>query len=226
MIKDEILQDIQVRQDSFECSVTADIAVFGYVGGKLKILLIKRSFGFYKNHWHIPGGVMEEEETIEDCAAKVLFALTGFRDVHFEQVNTYTTLDRHPLKRVITICFYALVKPENHPLTLKGNVTNIEWFDLDNLPGKFAYDHEKLVNDAYTFVRNNLKHKLIVGELLPKKFTLQELQNLYEDILDVKLDRRNFRKQIFHMDVLENTGKKKKGVRGGPFLYQLKAAER
>ncbi|MEW2921617.1 NUDIX domain-containing protein [Muricauda sp. ANG21] len=222
MTRQESLQEIQVKQDSFECSVTADITVFGYVGGKLKILLIKRSFGYYKNHWHIPGGVMEEGETIEDCAEKVLFTLTGFKDIHFQQVKTYTDLDRHPLKRVITICFYALIKPENHPLTLKGNVTSIDWFDIDKLPDKFAYDHEKLINEAYSFLRNNLKHKLIVGELLPRKFTMHELQSLYEDILDVKLDRRNFRKQILQMDVLENTGKKKKGVQGGPFLYKLK----
>ncbi|UJH68596.1 NUDIX hydrolase [Allomuricauda sp. SCSIO 65647] len=222
MTKQEELQNIQVKLNSFECSITADITVFGYVDGKLKILLIKRSFGHYKDHWHIPGGVMEANETIEDCAAKVLFALTGFRDIHFEQVKTYSAMDRHPLKRVITVCFYALVKPENHPLALRDNVTRIDWFDVDKLPEKFGYDHEKLIKEAYSFVRNNLKHKLIVGELLPKTFTLQELQSLYEDILDIKLDRRNFRKRIFQMDVLVNTEKKKPGAKGGPFLYRLK----
>ena len=223
MTKPDNLQNIQVRKDSFECSVTADITVFGYVDGKLKILLIKRSFGYYKDHWHVPGGVMEKNETIEDCAAKVLFVLTGFRNIHFEQVKTYTALDRHPIKRVITVCFYALVRPENHPLTLKDTITSIDWFDMDNLPEKFGYDHKKLVEVAYSFVRNNLRDKLIVGELLPKKFTFQELQNLYEDILNVKLDKRNFRKRISQMDVLVNTGEKKQGVQGGPFLYQLKS---
>jgi len=218
----EKLQDIQVKPDSFECSVTADITVFGYVDGKLKILLIKRSLGHFKNQWHVPGGVMEEHETIEDCAAKVLFTLTGFRDIHFEQVKTYTALDRHPLKRVITICFYALVKPENHPLALRDNITSIDWFDVDNIPKNLGYDHEKLISEAYSFVQNNLRHRLIVGELLPKEFTLHELQNLYEDILNIELDRRNFRKRIFQMDVLVNTGKKKSGVKGGPYLYSLK----
>lgn len=216
------LQDIQVKQNSFECSVTADITVFGYVDGRLKILLIKRSIGIFKNQWHIPGGVMEEDETIEDCAAKVLFSLTGFSNIHFEQVKTYTEIDRHPLKRVITICFYALVRPEKHPLSLRDNVTSIEWFDMDEIPENLGYDHKRLIDEAYSFVQNNLKHKLIVGELLPKEFTLQELQNLYEDILKIELDRRNFRKRIFQMDVLQNTGEKKQGVKGGPYLYRLK----
>lgn len=218
----EKLQDIQVKTDSFECSVTADITIFGYVDGKLKILLIKRSSGLFKNQWHVPGGVMDEHETIEDCAAKVLFALTGFRDIHFEQVKTYTAVERHPLKRVITICFYALVRPEKHPLTLRDTITSIDWFDVDNIPENLGFDHRKLIDEAYSFVQNNLKHKLIVGELLPKEFTLQELQNLYEDILKIELDRRNFRKRIFQMDVLESTGEKKQGVKGGPYLYKLK----
>ncbi|MDD7885454.1 NUDIX domain-containing protein [Flavivirga sp. 57AJ16] len=222
MTKQEKLHSIQVKPDSYECSVTADITVFGYVDGKLKILLIKKSFGHFENHWQVPGGIMEADETIEDCAEKVLFSLTGFRDIHFEQVKTYTALNRHPIKRVITVCFYALVKPENHPLTLRNSVTSIEWFDVDKRPEEIGYDHGKLISEAYSFVQNNLRHKLIVGELLPKEFTLQELQNLYEDILNVELDRRNFRKSIFQMDVLENTGKKKQGVKGGPFLYRLK----
>ena len=150
------------------------------------------------------------------------FSLTGFRDIHFEQVKTYTALDRHPLKRVITICFYALVKPENHPLTLRDNITSIDWFDVDDIPNNLGFDHGKLINEAHSFVRNNLRDRLIVGELLPKEFTLHELQNLYEDILNVELDRRNFRKRIFQMDVLKNTGKKKQGVKGGPYLYRLK----
>lgn len=222
MRKPEKLQSIQVRTDSFECSMTSDIAVFGYVDNKLKILLTKRSVGDFKDHWLLPGGVMDSDETPEDCAKKVLFALTGFKDIHFEQVRTYGNLDRHPLKRVVTVCFYALVKPENHPLTLKGNVESIDWFDMGNIPKKLGFDHKQLIEDAHLYLKNNLKDKLIVGELLPKKFTLPELQNLYEHILDVNLDKRNFRKRIFQMDILKNTGEKKIGVKGGPLLYTYK----
>ena len=222
MSKQKDLQNIQVRTDSFECSITADITVFGYVDNRLKVLLLKKTVGDFKNHWMVPGGVMESHETVEDCAAKVLFALTGFQNIHFEQVKTYSSLDRHPLKRVITVCYYALVKPENHPLTLRSDVQQIHWFDVDQLPDELGFDHEQLIKDAYLFVQNNLRDRLVVGELLPKQFTLPELQNLYEHILNVKLDKRNFRKKMFQMDILHNTGLKKAGIKGGPLLYEVK----
>lgn len=222
MTKQKDLQNIQVKPDSFECSITADITVFGYVDNKLKVLLLNKTVGDFQNHWMVPGGVMEAHETVEDCASKVLFALTGFKGIHFEQVKTYSSLNRHPLKRVITVCFYALVKPENHPLTLKSNVQRIDWFDVDKLPDSLGFDHGQLIRDAYLFIQNNLRDKLVVGQLLPKKFTLPELQNLYEDILNIKLDKRNFRKKMFQMDILQNTGEKKIGVKGGPLLYEVK----
>ncbi|WP_430906352.1 NUDIX hydrolase [Maribacter sp. 2-571] len=218
----EQLQHIQVKSDSFECSVTTDIAVFGYVEGSFKILLTKRTVGDFKNRWLLPGGAMEDKETLEDCAEKVLFALTGFKDIHFEQVRAYSALLRHPIKRVITICFYALVKPENHPLALKGDVEEIAWFDMDRIPENLGFDHGQLLRDAHTHMKDNLKDKLVVGELLPQKFTLAELQNLYETILGTRLDKRNFRKRILQMDLLENTNEKKIGVKGGPLLYRYK----
>ncbi|MEM9647172.1 MAG: NUDIX domain-containing protein [Bacteroidota bacterium] len=218
----ENLENIQVRPDSFECSITADITVFGYVENKLKVLLLKKTVGDIKDHWMVPGGVMEAQETIEDCASKVLHALTGFQNIHFEQVRTYSSIDRHPLKRVITVCYYALIKPENHPLTLRSNVQSIEWFDMDKLPENMGFDHRLLIQDAYAFVQNNLRDRLVVGELLPKQFTLPELQNLYEHILNIKLDKRNFRKKMFQMDILKSTGEKKAGVKGGPLLYEVK----
>lgn len=222
MEKQENLENIQVKSDSYECSITTDVAVFGYAENTLKILLVKRSLGKYKNHWQLPGGVMETNETIEGCAKKVLFTLTGIRDIHSELVKIYSGLHRHPLKRVVTVSFYALVKPENHPLTLKGNVESIDWFDINRIPDHIGFDHASLIRDAHLFLRNNLKDKLIFGELLPKRFTLPELQNLYEHILNVKLDKRNFRKRIFQMDILVNTGEKKVGVKGGPILYRYK----
>lgn len=216
------LKNLQVQPDSYECSVTTDLAVFGYVEKRLKILLTKRTVGDFTNHWLLPGGVLESGESLEDCVNKVLFALTGFTNIHFEQVKVYAAVDRHPLKRVITISFYALVKPENHPISLKGNVEEIKWFDLVDIPPNMGFDHGQIIRDAHLFLKKNLKDKLIVGELLPKKFTLLELQTLYEDILGISLDKRNFRKRIFQMDILENTGEKKIGVQGGPLLHSFK----
>lgn len=218
--KERNLYDFQVKVDSYECSITADIAVFGYVDKRLKILLTKRTVSHFKDHWLLPGGVMEAEESLSDCAKKVLLALTGVKDLHFEQVRVYAATDRHPVKRVITVSFYALVRPENHPLALGGNVEQIDWFDLDGLPKNLGFDHAQIIEDAHRFLKHNLKDRLILGELLPRTFTLTELQTLYEDILGIGLDKRNFRKRIFQMDLLTKTGKVKAGVKGGPMLYE------
>ncbi|MEM9142281.1 MAG: NUDIX domain-containing protein [Bacteroidota bacterium] len=222
MDKHQNLTNFQIETNSYECSITTDIAVFGYVNQRLKILLTKRVVGGYTNHWMLPGGVMQAHETLKDSASKVLFALTGFADIHFEQVQAYSDIARHPIKRVITISFYALVKPENHPLTLQGTVEQIAWFDVDQIPQNIGFDHAQIIKDAHRFLKKNLKDRLIVGELLPEKFTLPELQNLYENILGLQLDKRNFRKRIFQMDILINTGQKKPGVKGGPMLYKYK----
>lgn len=220
MAKIDTFDTILVNSKSYECSITTDITVFGYIDGVLNILLLNRTVGKFENHWMLPGGAMVEHENLEDCAKKVLNILTGFKNVHFEQVRAYGAIDRHPLKRVITVSFYALVKPENHPVILSKNVSDIKWFQLNELPNQIAFDHKKIITDAHTYLKLNLKDKLIVGELLPKEFTLNELQVLYESILQIKLDKRNFRKKIFQMNILKSTGKIKKGVKGGPVLYK------
>lgn len=214
------LENIQVQKNSFECSITSDVALFGFHEGILKILLTKRTVGLMQDYWLLPGGVMDKNETLKQCARKVLYCLTGIEDVHMEQVKTNSNLERHPLKRVVTVSFYALVRPENHPVEQKMNVTEIRWFSLDELPGKIGFDHTSIIKDAIMLLKQNLKSKLIFGELLPETFTLNELQTLYESILEEQLDRRNFRNKISQMDVLENTGAIKKGVKGGPYLYR------
>lgn len=214
------LERLQVKPDSYGLSITADVALFGFLDGTLKVLLTKRSVGKLKDCWLLPGGVMEADETAEECALKVLWYLTGIKDVHIEQVQTYTSLNRHPVKRVATIAFYALIKPESHPVERKMNVTEIKWFPLNNLPKDTGFDHKTIIQDAHQLLKRNLKSQLIFGELLPKYFTLNELQTLYESILEIHFDRRNFRKKIFQTDAIESTGRIKKGVKGGPLLYR------
>ena len=211
---------LQVTPDSYTISITADVALFGFLDGKLKVLLTKRSVGELKNCWLLPGGVMEANETADQCAAKVLLCITGIKDVHIEQVYTYTALNRHPVKRVATIGFYALIQPENHPVEQKLGVTEIKWYELDSLPEDTGFDHKTIVRDAHGLLKHNLETQLIFGELLPKYFTLNELQILYESILQVKLDRRNFRKKIIQLGIIASTGRIKRGVKGGPLLYK------
>lgn len=221
-LNDSRLEKIQIQKDSFEASITADVCLFGFIDGTLKILLLKREVGSLKDYWLLPGGAMNGTETVEDCANKVLRYLIGVEDVHMTQLKVYSAVNRHPLKRVLTVSFYALIQPENHPMEQKQNVTEIKWFSLDKLPKKIGFDHLEIIKDAYSSLKLNLKNSLIFGELLPVKFTLLELQTLYESILEEKLDRRNFRKKILQMDILENTGIVKKGVKGGPYLFKRK----
>lgn len=214
------LENIQVLPDSFESSITADICLFGFKKGHLKVLLVKRTVGAYKNTWLLPGGVMEDDETIDECAHKVLRCLIGVENVHISQVKAYTNIKRHPVKRVVTISFYALIKPENHPMEQKMDVTEIKWFRLNKLPENIGFDHLEIIKGAHSLLKQNLKSDLIFGELLPETFTLNELQTLYESILNKEFDRRNFRKKILQMNMLENTGVIKKGIKGGPYLFR------
>lgn len=216
------LANIRVKPDSYECTITTDIAVFGYLDGKLKILLTKRSLANYKSHWLLPGGTMDADETVEECAKKTLFVLTGLENIRCEYIKLYSALNRHPIKRVVTASFCALIQPEKHPLVLTDNVESLEWFSMDDLPTHIAFDHTHLINDAYNFLKENLEDKLHFGELLPKQFTLSELQVLYETIFEVKVDKRNFRKRIMQINLITNTRKKKRGVKGGPFLFEYK----
>ena len=220
VINNKSLENIQVRCDSYESSITADICLFGFIKGHLRILLVKRTVGKYKNSWLLPGGVMEKDETIDECAHKVLHCLIGVENVHISQVKAYTNIKRHPVKRVVTISFYALIQPENHPIEQKMDISQIKWFRLTKLPDNIGFDHLEIIQNAHSLLKQNLKSDLIFGELLPETFTLNELQTLYESILNEELDRRNFRKKILQMDILENTGDIKKGIKGGPFLFR------
>ncbi|MFT6867306.1 MAG: 8-oxo-dGTP diphosphatase [Cyclobacteriaceae bacterium] len=211
-----------VSKSSYECTITADCAVFGFQDNELKLLLVKRSIEPFKDFWMLPGGIMDEGQTLEESVNNVLFNLTSIDNIHHQQVKCYSVVDRHPVKRSITVSFYALIKPENHPVIAKNYVSDVRWYSLEEIP-KLGFDHNQLVQDALLKLRDNLKQNLIFGELLPDKFTLKELQDLYESILNERLDRRNFRKKILLMDLLIPTNEKKAGVRGGPELYKIKS---
>ncbi|UII23166.1 NUDIX hydrolase [Fulvivirga ligni] len=211
-----------VYPSSYECTITVDCSVFGFQDNELKLLLVKRSIEPYKDHWLLPGGIMGEGQTVEEAVNRVLFNLTGIHGIHQEQVGCYSAVDRHPVKRAVTVNFYALIKPENHPAIPNDYVSDVQWFSLNNLPQKLGFDHEILAKDALAKLKRNLQDNLIFGELLPEKFTLKEMQDLYESILDEKLDRRNFRKKILQMNLLEKTNEKKAGVKGGPDLFRIK----
>lgn len=213
--------DTAVSLDSYECTIAVECCVFGFQDNELKIMLVKRSIEPFKDHWMLPGGAMGAGKTLPESVLDVLENLTGIKKISLEQVACYSAVDRHPVKRVVSVSFYALVQPENYPVIPKNYISDISWFGLGELP-KLGFDHDQLLADALEKLKVNLKDHLVFGELLPDKFTLKELQELYESILGESLDRRNFRKKILQMDLLRDTKEKKAGVKGGPTLYRMK----
>ncbi len=218
---DQDITNVAVTRDAYECTLTVDCAVFGFDQGELRLLLVQKLTDPFKGYWLLPGGIMNEGQTAEDAMDHVLMSLTGLKQIHKRQVHCYSEVKRHPLKRVITLCYYGLINPENHPIIKQKHVTGVEWFDLHRLP-ELGFDHHKLVQDALFLLKSNVEERLILGELLPSAFTLTELQELYEALLDKKLDRRNFRKKVLQKDLLINTGRKKIGAKGGPDLFSFK----
>ncbi len=210
-----------VLPDAYECTITTDCAIFGFQDNQVKLLLVKRSVEPYKDFWMLPGGIMNEGSTLEESVNEVLFELTGLQNIHQKQVKIYSDVNRHPVKRVVTVCFYALIKPENHSIIAKNYISEVMWCPIDQLP-ELGFDHRQLAADALSKLRSNLELDLTFADLLPEKFTLKELQDLFESILEQSLDRRNFRKRILQLNLVESTNEKKKGVKGGPELFRVK----
>ncbi len=165
----------------------------------------------------LPGELVFPEEDLDDAAHRVLEQLTGLTDIYMEQVYTFGKVDRHPDGRVITIAYYALVNTKDHPVKEMPGVEEIRWAPLkDALKTKLGFDHNDILEACAEKLKRRVRTAPIGFELLPEKFTLSELQTLYELILDKELDKRNFRKKILGMGVLNVLNEKQKGVAHRP----------
>lgn len=180
-------------------AVTTDCVIFGFDGNQLKVLLIKRGREPWKGCWAFPGGFLNRDESAEVGALRELKEETGFTAEYIEQFHTYSNPERDPRERVITIAYLALVKISD----VKGgdDAAEADWFPIDQLP-HLAFDHDVILRDALARLRERIHFHPIGYELLPEKFTLKELQNLYEAVLGIKFDRRNFAKKMLHLDIL------------------------
>jgi 8-oxo-dGTP diphosphatase len=201
-------------------SITVDCVIFGFDGKKLEVLLIKRGSEPELGKWSLPGGFMEKTETAERAAERVLEQLTGVADIYMDQLRTFSEVNRHPIERVVTVSFYALVKPENHQLTPAWHASEAYWCDIHKLP-VLGFDHEKIIKVALHTIKRDVRLKPIGFELLPRKFTLKDLQNLYEAILEEKLDRRNFRRKIKVTNILTELTEVKRGAHKDAVLYKF-----
>lgn len=192
-------------------ALTVDCVVFGFDEGDLKLLLIQRDLAPFAGRWALPGGFVHVDESLDDAALRELREETGVSRVYLEQVYTFGRPDRDPRERVVSVAYYALVKLSLHRVKAATDARNAAWFDVSDLP-RLAFDHEEIIPVALQRLKNKMRYEPIGFELLPPKFTLTQLQHLYEAILEAPLDKRNFRKKILATDLLIETGEIEKDV--------------
>lgn len=207
-------------QNHSKLFVGVDCIIFGLIDGELSILLIKRRFNPGIGRWSLMGGFVEDDESLDDAAKRVLADLTGLNDVYMEQVGAFGEIDRDPGERVISVAYYALVGfNEYDPQRLAEH--NAQWVPLHQMPD-LLFDHKEMVEQALGLLRRKVTREPIGFNLLPKLFTLSQLQSLYETILGEPLDKRNFRKRVAEMDCIEKTDRiDKAGSRRGAALYKF-----
>lgn len=204
-------------------ALAVDCIVFAVFDAGLKVLLIQRGEEPFKGDWALPGGFVRIDETTEDAARRELEEETNLRDAYLEQLYTFSELDRDPRERVVSVAYTALVKPT----AVRGgtDADNAEWTAVSEIP-KLVFDHNKILSVALERLRSKVRYQPVGFELLSTKFTLGELQRLYETILDRKLDPRNFRRTFLKMGILEELDEIETGVSHRPSrLHRFNKAE-
>lgn len=182
-------------------ALTVDCVVFGFEDSDLQVLLIRRAIPPFKDRWALPGGFVRVEETLDDAARRELVEETGLKDVFLEQLYTFGTVDRDPRERVVSVAYYALVRPGDHVTAASTDAAEARWFSIQDIPA-LAFDHSTILDTALKRLRGKLTYQPIGFELLPPKFTLTQLQRLYEAVLGGEIDKRNYRKKVLSFDLL------------------------
>jgi 8-oxo-dGTP diphosphatase len=180
-------------------ALSVDCVIFGFDENKLKVLLIRSDLKKYLGKWSLLGDLVRPAEDLDAAAYRILKQRTGLSDVYLEQVHTFGTVNRHPAGRVVTVTYCSLINVQHHKLNILDN--ELHWHDIKNVTD-LAFDHQQIFNNSFKRLQKRIQEHPLGFNLLPKKFSLRELQNLYEAILDNKMDRRNFRKKFFAMDFL------------------------
>ena len=200
--------------------VAVDSIIFGFRENELKLLLIKRKFEHHRNQWSLMGGFVGLDESVDHAASRILEELTGLNNIYLEQLYSYGDPYRDDGNRVISIAYYALINIEDYD-EKQGQQHGAQWFSFDKIP-PLVFDHRTMVEKALRRLRRKTIIQPVGFELLPEKFTLTQLQNLYEAIHSQKLDKRNFRKKILAMDVLQKLDEKDKVYsKRGAYLYKF-----
>jgi 8-oxo-dGTP diphosphatase len=206
--------------DYFNIAVSVDCVIFGYDDRELKVLLIKSDLKEFEELYSLLGDLVRPDEDLETASYRILKERTGMDDLYLEQVQAFGSLDRHPSGRVVTIAYYSLIDIKHHKLKLSHN--ELHWHPVHDIR-KLAFDHKLVLDSCLARLQEQVMEHPVVFSLLPEKFSLRELQQLYEAILGVELDRRNFRKKISIKDWLIDLGEMEDDVPHRPGkLYKLK----
>jgi 8-oxo-dGTP diphosphatase len=195
--------------------VAVDAVVFGYYNNKLKILLIQQKFGSSANKWALPGGFVKDNETLEHAVIRELYEETGVKTNYLEQLYTFGEINRDERARIITIAYIALINPKNYSLKADTDAKDAKWFDVKNIPA-LAFDHKDIITIGLERLKAKINYQPIGFELLNSKFPFSDLENLYQTILDKKIDRRNFRKKLLSFGILQETNEIQKKESGRP----------
>lgn len=204
-----------------EIRLAVDNCIFTIIDGKLNVLLIKMVKAPYSGRWALPGGMVGEKEEIDVAVKRILKEQTNVDEVYLEQLYTFGGLKRDPFGRVVSVAYFALIPADNTELKTSPKYAGVEFRELEAV-GKLAYDHNEMLAYAVSRLRMKLEYTNVVYSLLAERFTLKEMQDAYEAILDRKLDKRNFRKKINSLGIIKNTGKKTIGEKHRPAaLYRF-----
>lgn len=209
------------KLDKIIDNLSIDCVIFGFDNRGLEVLLIKRAIEPFGGQWALPGGFILKDEDIDNAAKRILTDTSGIEDIYMEQFYVFGEIDRYPERRVITIGYYALVSPDKYTLHPGLDTSEAKWFPYRQIK-KLPFDHDKIITKALAKLRAKVKHQPIGFELLPQKFTIPKLQLLYESILDITLDKRNFRKKLLKMNLLIKLEEKEKdNIRRAANLYKF-----
>jgi 8-oxo-dGTP diphosphatase len=200
-----------MAKDKYLESLSIDCVIFGFDEGELKILLIKRAVEPQKGKWALPGGFVGTDENLNDSARRILEELTGLKNIYMEQYHAFGDVKRYPVRRVVSIAYYALIKIDAYNLKETSHAQDVKWFPLSKVP-HLVFDHNEILSKGFERLQNQVRFHPIGFELLPEKFTLTQLQTLYESVLGKELDKRNFRKKILSMDLIIKLNESQVGV--------------
>lgn len=201
----------ELKESEVMDSITIDCCIFSFEEGEFKVLLVQHGEGIRKGEWGLPGGWIEYEEDINDAANRLLENLTSLKDIYLEQVKAFGNPSRFPLGRVITIGYYALINSENFNIKAGFTASEAKWVKVNEIPD-LIYDHNEILEASLNRLRGKVRREPIGFNLLPEKFTLLQLMELYQQILNIEVDKSNFRRKFLKMKLLQDAGDKQEGV--------------